>query len=131
MKTKLAVLLIIFATTSLGCIAQDVDMKGTWKMLSRGEVPVTEGYYQVKLITSTHFTWLLTDSDGNIISGAAGTYKMNKDTYTEHITMVLPGMKNFINKKATYTVKIVGKKMTITGKIDNKIVNEEIWEKID
>lgn len=131
MKTKLAAFLITCLISICGVNAQNVDVKGTWKLIESSGVNAPSDYHQVKLITPTHFIWMLSDKDGNIVSGAGGTYTMRKDTYTELITMVLPGMKPFYQKKATYKVEIKGKRMTIKGMLDDKINNEEIWEKID
>jgi len=130
MKTKLALLLIVSMFT-IGLSAQKMDIKGTWKMIESSGHAIPEEYTQLKFITDTHFMWALYDSKGNIISGAGGKYTLNKDEYTENITMVLPGMKPFLNKKAVYKVVIKGKTMEISGYLNETIENKEVWEKID
>jgi len=130
MKTKAAVLLITLVLTSLVCNAQKINVEGTWKIIGSGGQAIPENFSQIKLITPTHFMWVITDNEGNIFNGAGGTYTLDNDVYTENITKGLPGMKNFLGKKATYKVKITGKKMTITGKLEDIEVNE-VWEKID
>jgi hypothetical protein len=130
-KTFFLVLLLIITTSILN--AQNIQ--GTWKAVTSSGNPLREGYSTLKMITPTHFIWTMIDKDGNIVSGAGGTYTMKDGVYTETILYTLPGMQTWKGKKGIYNVEIKGKQLNISGylEFDNerKIQNTESWEKVE
>ncbi|MDR1516622.1 MAG: hypothetical protein LBS52_00735 [Dysgonamonadaceae bacterium] len=133
MKTKVFFFLAIFAASILVCNAQ--DLKGTWKAVSSSGNTLPEGFTNIKMITPTHFIWIMSDKDGNIVSGSGGTYTAKDGVYTETILYTLPGMKNWKGKKGVYKYEIINGKLTISGELEfdenKKVKNEEVWENID
>ncbi|MDR0422485.1 MAG: hypothetical protein LBH72_05690 [Proteiniphilum sp.] len=133
MKAKTVFLTLLLLAASSMLRAQSLE--GTWKAIESSGNPVRENYTHLKYITTTHFIWTMSDKDGNIISGAGGTYTLVDGVYTETILYTLPGMKNWKGKSARYEVKVEGKKMTVTGYLEynseKKVENTESWEKID
>ena len=127
-------MLFVAATCMLNAqIAQNVQ--GTWRLIGSSGNPLPEGYTNIRMMTPTHFIWMMSDKEGNIISGASGTYIMTGDTYTETILYALPGMKTWKGKKAIYKVEFEGNKIRFEGHLEfdnnRKIHNSENWEKID
>lgn len=133
MKTKTFFLTLLLMTTSFILSAQSLE--GTWKSLKSSGRTSPEGYTTLKHITSTHFIWTMSDKDGNIISGAGGTYTLKDGIYTETILYTLPGMQNWKGKNAVYEVKIEGKGMSISGYLEfdqnQKVQNSENWERVE
>jgi hypothetical protein len=135
MKTKTFLLLaLLFGVTT--CLLNAQNIQGTWKSLGSSGNPLPEGYSTYKFITPSHFIWTMIDKEGNIVSGAGGTYTMIDGVYTETILYTLPGMKTWKGKKAIYNkVEIIGKKLSISGHLefdkDKKVQNTEFWEKAD
>lgn len=133
-KSFLLMMLLVVTTCMLNAqIAQNVQ--GTWKLIGSSGNPLPEGYTNIKMITPTHFIWTMSDKEGNIISGASGTYTFIGDTYTETILYTLPGMKTWKGKKGIYKVKFVGNTISLDGHLEfdkeRKVHNSESWEKID
>lgn len=130
-RTFLLMMLCVAAT----CMMHAQNVQGTWKLIGSSGNPLPEGYTNIRLMTPTHFIWTLSDKEGNIISGAGGTYTMSSNTYTETILYTLPGMKSWKGKKATYKVDFEGKKVKFEGHLefdkDRKVMNAETWLKID
>lgn len=92
------------------------------------EANPNEGH--IKLITDTYFTWVAFNKATQIIySSAGGTYTLNGDNYTESIEFGL-GMDNYLQKKATYTFKIEGDNLFITGNLAENLMIEEVWKRI-
>ncbi|WP_298646618.1 hypothetical protein [uncultured Proteiniphilum sp.] len=133
MKTKTFFFTLLLIATS--CMLSAQNLEGTWKAVESSGNPVREGYTTLKFITSTHFIWTMSDKDGNIISGAGGTYTLKDGIYTETILYTLPGMKNWKGKSAVYEVKTEGKRMSISGYLefdqDRKVQNSENWERVE
>ncbi len=70
---------------------------GTWRLVKYREdadEPYTEFpefHGAIKLITSTHFTWIQYDRHGDeVYATGSGTYTFNDDSYTEEIHMIYP-----------------------------------------
>lgn len=130
-KTFFFTLLLIVITCTLS--AQNIQ--GTWKSLDSSGRSTPEGYTTLKHITSTHFIWTMFDKEGNIISGASGTYTLKDGIYTENILYTLPGMTSWKGKNAIYEIKVEGKKMLMSGYLefdqDQKIQNVENWERVE
>jgi hypothetical protein len=116
MKTKTLLLMMLFVVTT--CVLNAQNVQGTWKVHESSGNPLPEGYSNIKMITPTHFIWILSDKEGNIVSGASGTYTMTDDAYTETILYTLPGMKSWKGKKAFYKVEIDGKIMKKSGYLE-------------
>lgn len=133
MKTKTFFLVLLLVITTSILNAQNIQ--GTWKAVTSSGNPLREGYSTLKMITPTHFIWTMIDKDGNIASGAGGTYTMKDGVYTETILYTLPGMQSWKGKKGIYSVEIKGKQLNLSGylEFDNerKIQNTESWEKVE
>lgn len=134
MKTKLFSIFLLFASVIFAAPAQSIQ--GTWKTMKSSGNPSAQGYTQLKYVTPTHFIWMQADPEGNIISGASGTYTYKDGVYTETILYTLPGMKPWKGKKAIYnSVKFEGKNLILEGYLEidaeKKFKNVETWEKID
>ncbi len=133
MKTKTFFLVLLLVITTSILNAQNIQ--GTWKAVTSSGNPLREGYSTLKMITPTHFIWTMIDIDGNIVSGAGGTYTMQDGVYTETILYTLPGMQSWKGKKGIYNVEIKGNQLNISGylEFDNerKIENIESWEKVE
>ena len=133
MKTKTFFLVLLLVITTSILNAQNIQ--GTWKAVTSSGNPLREGYSTLKMITPTHFIWTMIDKDGNIASGAGGTYTMKDGVYTETILYTLPGMQSWKGKKGIYNVEIKGNQLNISGylEFDNerKIENIESWEKVE
>lgn len=70
---------------------------GTWQLLRyRDKVggeytEFPEFHGSIKLITTTHFTWIQYDRQGDeVYATGSGTYTFNEDGYTEDIQMIYP-----------------------------------------
>lgn len=134
MKTK-SFLLVLLMMGSISLLNAQ-NLQGTWKALQSSGNPLPEGYSTLKMITSTHFIWTMVDKEGNIVSGAGGTYTMKDGVYTETILYTLPGMHTWKGKQAIYDkVEIMGKRLNISGYLlfdkERKIQNSENWEKVE
>lgn len=133
MKTKIILFALLLFVT--GCVLSSQNLQGTWKAVESSGNPVREGYTILKHLTPTHFIWTMFDDDGNIVSGAGGTYTLKDGVYTETILYTLPGMKRFKDKKGVYNVKVEGKILSMSGYLENdqdgKIQFSEKWERVE
>ncbi|MDR2038643.1 MAG: hypothetical protein LBQ60_12035 [Bacteroidales bacterium] len=130
MKTKVLLLTILLVATMCMVNARDKKIQGTWKLVN--EQLDKEGGTQIKLITPTHFMWMMYDKAGKIHGGATGTYTAKDNTYVETL---LTHDEPVNEMKAVYEYKIHGKTMTIKGYLERegvKVTNiNEVWLKID
>lgn len=130
MKKKLSLLLAVCFAAICVANAESPEITGTWRIIERNDKPLPATYKALKMITPTHFIWTMYDAQGNIINGAGGKYTLKENIYTESIDMVLPGMKTFYKTTWIYEVKVIGKKMVISGSVGD-MANKETWEKVE
>lgn len=133
MKTKTFFLTLLLFGVS--CVVSAQNLQGTWKAMESSGRATPEGYTTLKHITPTHFMWTMFDKEGNIISGAGGTYTLKEGVYTETILYTLPGMQSYKGRHASFNVKVDGKILTMSGylevKKDAKLQFSEKWERIE
>ncbi len=110
---------------------------GTWQLVTfkygeetnRTELP--QGHRRIKLITSTHFTWVQYEvSTGKVESTAGGTYTLSDGTYTELIEFAGEGMTDYLGKKQPFTIKVEGDKLTQSGQLSDGTKIEEEWRRM-
>jgi len=109
----------------------ETNVQGSWKLVN--EEMAANGITHTKLITSTHFMWVLYGPNGLLINGGAGTYTAKDGKYTE--TLAANPNPLFVGAKAVYDYKVEGDKMTTIGFIEKDGVKlmeiNEVWEKVD
>ena len=69
-------------------------------------------------------------SEGTVLKGGGGTYRLDGDTYTETIDYGLPGMVRFIGKQAVYQIGVERDTMRISGVLDDQIEVREVWVRV-
>jgi len=126
---------LIFAVTAeVKC--QTATHMGTWKLASynygtsSGFIPVPKGDQHIKLITATHFMWAETDSaTRKVWSMAGGTYTLNGNTYTESIDFGI-NMDSYLGHNETFTLKVEGDLLFMSGILNDGYKVEEIWQRV-
>ncbi|MEA4916425.1 hypothetical protein [Proteiniphilum sp.] len=131
-ENKSIFLTLVLVVTSFALSAQSIE--GTWKLVEESN-PLPEGFTNLKHITSTHFMWTIIDKDGNIATGAGGTYTLKDGVYIETVLFTLPGMQNLKGKKAIYKLNMDDKTMSLSGYIEfdenTRSPNSEKRERIE
>ena len=109
---------------------------GTWQLASYkyGDQPdfvdIPKSNKHIKLITETHFSWVETDTATRKISSmAGGRYTLNGSTYTESIDYGL-GMDTYLGHKQTFTIKVEGDMLFLSGMLSDGYKVEEIWQRV-
>jgi len=115
--------------------ADPAPLQGAWKLVGQKngdaqdyQQPV-EGMQMIKFVTGGRFIWTVSQN-GKMVAGAGGTYKIDKDKYSETIEYTLgEGQEALAGKTFDFTWKLDGKTwqhvgtMNINGqelKIDEK-----------
>jgi hypothetical protein len=118
--------------------AEAAPIEGAWKLIvqKNGDAPdyqkPAEGSLMIKFVTGGRFIWTVSQG-GKIVSAAAGTYKIDKDKYSETIESVAgEGQDSIVGKTFDFTWKMDGKTWLHVGTIqvngqDMKI--DEKWER--
>ena len=131
MKTKVFFLMILFITTVGAANAQKNELIGTWKVVD--EKLAGMGISQIKIFSDSHFIWVTYDKNGKPLNSGAATYVVEEGKYIETVTINMNQM--LIGAKGTYTYKIEGKKLTISGYFEKEGVkigeSSEVWERIE
>jgi hypothetical protein len=102
-------------------------IEGTWEMVSgkwswpdtTDLFPDTDNHRFIKMISRTHFVWIMQDTSRKDIYGfGGGKYTLDGDKYTEHIEMLKsPDM---IGKSVTFKMKVKGDTLIQSGTVSNK-----------
>jgi hypothetical protein len=139
---RLLLSFISAATTlafSLGLYAQPEPTGGspvgTWQLASAKysgqEFTIPTGERHVKIITPTHFVWVAYGKNNVITSSMGGSCSFKDGKYTEVAEFCLPeGMKDFVGKTQSFTVRVEGSKLYQSGKLSNGIKIDEVWERV-
>jgi hypothetical protein len=144
MKPRQAIFLIVFLLSTL--IPQSIGQQkegtsdkhlGTWKLVSTkyGKAKEFEKYREgstrLKLITSTHFTWLeVNGANKQVVGSAGGRYTLSGNTYTETIEFAGQGMESYLGKAQKFTIKVDGDKLFQSGDLSDGLHIEENWERV-
>ena len=111
---------------------------GTWRHLSSKESgakefsDVSKDQIHIKMITATHFTWVMYDSNTKLVSASmGGSYTLVGDKYTEKVEFYLPeAMKEYSGKDQVFTIKIDGDKLLQSGTLSDGQKIEEVWQRV-
>ncbi len=119
--------------------AKDMDSHlGTWQRVSGkygdakefSDVPKDDRH--IKIITPTHFIWVMYDAKTNLISASmGGSCHREGASYTETIEYYFPEpLKEYLNKKQEFTIKVEGDKLIQLGKLSDGQKLEEVWQRV-
>ncbi len=85
---------------------------------------------RIKLITDTHFTWVTIDSvSGKVIGSAGGRYQLIGNSYAELIEFGY-AMDSYLGTTNTYTIKVEGDMLFLSGNLTGYGKIEEIWHRV-
>jgi WD40 domain-containing protein len=108
---------------------------GTWQLVSIKHGPDGQssappaGQRKVKLITGTHFTWIVYEAGSRkVLHTAGGTYSLQGDTYTEQIEFAGDGMTDDVGKPQLFKIWLDGDKLHQSGQLSDGTRIEEVWE---
>jgi hypothetical protein len=133
-----AVLTLMFITVLISAQPATKDAVGTWQLVSTkygdakefSDVPKDERH--VKMLTATHFIWVIYDGKTNLVSTSmGGSYTLHNGKYTETVEFFLPKeMEGYLGKKQEFTLKIDGDKFFQSGTLSDGTKIEEVWQRI-
>ena len=110
---------------------------GTWELVSTkygvdkdfSDYPKEQR--RLKMITTTHFTWVDYDTaTRKVSSSAGGHYSIQNGAYTETIEFVGEGMERYLGKQQTFAIKIDGDKLSQSGQLSDGLKIEEVWQRV-
>ena len=118
--------------------AKDAGHLGTWRLISTkyGDAKefsdVSKDEPHIKIITPTHFIWVIYDPKTKLVSTSmGGSCRLQGSNYTETIEYFLPeGMKVYLGKEQVFTIKIEGDKLFQSGKLSDEMKIEEVWQRV-
>jgi hypothetical protein len=107
------------------------SLVGTWRMVSAsydGKAYTIEDTH-LKLITPTHFTWVVFNKAGKVLDGGGGTFLASGSSYREtaafRVTENIP-----IAQELLFSCGLEGNRWTHKGEIPGVVRLEEAWEKV-
>ena len=111
---------------------------GTWRLVSTkyGDAKefsdVSKDEPHIKMITPTHFIWVIHDPKTKLVSASmGGSYRLEGASYTETVEFYLPeGMKTYLGKDQLFTIKIEGDRLFQSGKLSDGQKIEEVWQRV-
>lgn len=111
---------------------------GTWQLVSTkyGEAKefseVSKDEPHIKMITPTHFSWVIYDPKTKLLSASmGGSYRLEGAKYTETVEFYFPeGMKVYLGKDQMFTIKIEGDRLLQSGKLSDGQKIEELWQRV-
>ena len=117
--------------------SKDADSHvGTWRLVSTKYrdaaefSDVSKDEPHLKMLTATHFIWVIYDAKGAISASMGGTYGLQDGHYTETVEFFQPdSMKVYLGKKQEFTIRIDGDKLTQSGKLSDGAKIEEVWQR--
>jgi Lipocalin-like domain len=135
----LSLAIVIAAAMGLQAYAEDKpgSLEGAWELVDAKNVPADPSFSltktrQIKILTKTHWAFLGQDrlpaktkpsaaeltAAGKSFSAGGGTYKLEGDSYTEHIEFfVVP---KFVGTSITFKIKWQGDEWIQTGTLPLK-----------
>ena len=111
-----------------------INLVGTWQICRADLSPETkvggkEGATRYLIIGENTFVVADVDLTGKtFVADFMGTYKMNKNIYTEHIKYSYPSLKSYLNKDYTFKLELKNGMLYKNG-INNSF--NEIWKRIE
>ena len=135
----LAMSLAIVAASAIGLAAHAADkaasLEGAWELVDAKNVPADPDFSlaktrQIKIITRTHFAFLSQDrlpakpsaahlaAAAKSFSAGGGTYKLEGDSYTEHIEFF--SVPKFVGTSITFKIKWEGDEWIQSGTLQLK-----------
>jgi hypothetical protein len=131
-----AVVLIAATQTGADERKTDINLIGTWKMVSakyngkQRKLPDNET--TLKHVTPTQMIWLTFNKDGKITRAAGGPYTLKGDEYTDTPEYGLSSDFDVVKGKThMFKCKVEGKTWYHTGKLATGLVVEEVWERVE
>jgi len=107
------------------------EVQDTWKLID--VLRAAAGITHIKVINSNHFMFVTYTSDGKPTNVGYGTQTTKDGKYIE--TIVGNAMSMLVGAQAIYDYKVVGKDMTISGRIEKEGVKlmefNEAYEKFE
>lgn len=106
-------------------------IEGHWELVSGQTLP--PGWKEIKVISGGHFVWVIYDAQKkNKAYTGGGTYKIDRDHYTEHLDfMTVPGADALIDKDQPFTMKLDGNSLVITGTLSDGEKLSETWKRAE
>ena len=106
------------------------QLDGTWELLS-GQ-PLPKGARDIKILSGGNFMFAAYDTEtGKPLYAAGGTYRLDGDSYTEHMSFasdrIAPGL---VGKDQSFTIKVSGDTFTQTGTLTNGKALSEVWKRL-
>jgi hypothetical protein len=105
-------------------------LEGAWVLLS-GQ-PLPEGVKDIKILAGGHFMFAAYDtSTGKPLYSAGGTYKLNGNSYVEHMDFAsdrIPA--GLVGRDQSFTVEVEGDTFTQKGTLSNGKALVEKWKRI-
>jgi hypothetical protein len=108
-------------------------IEGTWELVSRDIGNFSERMREIKLISPTHFVWVVYDiKKGKPLFTGGGSYTLTGDSYTEHMDfMDGKGAERLVGKDQVFTVKMVGETLLVSGTLSDGEKLAETWRRVD
>ncbi|BBN81699.1 hypothetical protein PA25_16840 [Pseudoalteromonas sp. A25] len=108
---------------------------GTWQFV-KGKYATDDGYVtaespnlsSVKVISASHFSYI-TQKNGQFLYAGGGPYKLDNSHFIE--TFAYGNVPSLLGKTMAFSYKIEGELWHHTLHENGKLVESEIWKKID
>jgi hypothetical protein len=107
------------------------QLDGTWELLSGQALP--KGARDIKILSGGNFMFAAYDTaTGTPLYAAGGTYKLDGDSYTEHMDFASDKIATgLVGKDQCFTVKVSGDTFTQTGTLTNGRALSEVWKRLN
>jgi hypothetical protein len=108
----------------------DDTLDGTWELVSGQPLPA--GARDIKMLSHGHFMFAAYDTaTGEPLYAAGGTYKLDGDSYLEHVDFASGKIAaGLIGKDQSFTVEVDGDAFTQKGTLSNGKPLMEKWKRI-
>ncbi|MEQ9297467.1 MAG: hypothetical protein RIF33_02840 [Cyclobacteriaceae bacterium] len=110
----------------------DAEVVGSWKLITyrEGDKPTALEYPDfikyIKLITSTHFTWIKYNAEGDeVFEAGAGTYSLGADKYTETVQMMYPPGSGTVGSAIEFTYSLDSGRWNHMGYVNRVNINND------
>jgi hypothetical protein len=106
------------------------QLDGTWELLS-GQ-PLPQGARDIKILSGGNFMFAAYDTEtGKPLYAAGGTYRLEGNSYTEHMAFASDKIANgLVGKDQSFTVKLDGNTFIQTGMLTNGKPLSEVWKRL-
>jgi hypothetical protein len=114
-----------------------IKLDGTWELVTykygqtHGVRAMPNDRREIKLISGTHFVWVIYNLRGKkATSVGGGTYSLKADHYIEQLDFGGGLSNNLIGKAQSFKISIDGDKWQQSGVLSNGLIIEETWQRI-